>query len=106
LIPRNVPLSKFTLPFIQRIEPKDKIFSTLKYGEDHIRALQESTEHFVNKSNSDKSLENARKILIDGRHSRNKSFEQVYEDYSYKKEILCDSDPGGMIGVKTVKRSR
>ncbi|CAI2358824.1 unnamed protein product [Moneuplotes crassus] len=33
--------NKFTLPFVRRIEPRDKILSTLKYGEENIKLLEE-----------------------------------------------------------------
>lgn len=41
---------KFSLPFVKRIEPKNKIFETLKYGEHHIKALEDSTIEMTDKN--------------------------------------------------------
>lgn len=48
-------LNKFTLPFVKRIVPKDKISEILRYGENSIRMIELKTKSMMNKSKEDLS---------------------------------------------------
>ena len=62
--------NKFTLPFVHRIEPKDKILSTLEYGEQNIKSFEANNTKIIDINKEEYSSESQKqKSEVNSRNS-------------------------------------
>ena len=82
---------KFTLPFVKRLEPRDKIDATLKYGEENIKMMEAVTNSLISRSIDDIGFRRSNDHTLET-PSRNESIEYRGNDNTYRDSVISDID--------------